>query len=156
MHTHDWNVIGPEFLERAHRMVWCSVATTDAQGRPRSRILHPIWEGQSGWITADPRSPKGRDIARNPYVSLGYVSDVFKPAYADCHAEWVDDRETQQYVWDLLRNADAPLGFDPGLIYSPIGVEEADKPMYGLLKLTPYRLTISELPGETRTWTPGS
>ena len=36
--------IAPKFVEMAHQIVWCTVATVDAKGRPRSRILHPIWQ----------------------------------------------------------------------------------------------------------------
>ena len=36
--------IAPAFIEMAHSIVWASVATVDANGHPRSRILHPIWE----------------------------------------------------------------------------------------------------------------
>jgi hypothetical protein len=36
--------IETEFIRRVHRVVWCNVATLDSQNRPRSRILHPIWE----------------------------------------------------------------------------------------------------------------
>jgi hypothetical protein len=32
------------FVAMAHRIVWCTVATVDSQGRPRSRVMHPIWE----------------------------------------------------------------------------------------------------------------
>ena len=48
----------PAFVEMAHRIVWCSAATVDSHGRPRSRILHPIWQwdGQNlvGWIVTSP------------------------------------------------------------------------------------------------------
>jgi hypothetical protein len=37
-----------EFVRRAHTMVWCSMATVDSKQRLRSRITHPIWEGQVG------------------------------------------------------------------------------------------------------------
>ena len=33
----------PAFVAMAHRIVWANVATVDADGRPRSRILHPLW-----------------------------------------------------------------------------------------------------------------
>jgi hypothetical protein len=36
--------VAPAFVETAHRIVWCTVATVDGRGRPRTRILHPIWE----------------------------------------------------------------------------------------------------------------
>ena len=32
------------FVKMAHEIVWCNVATIDKKGRPRSRVLHPIWE----------------------------------------------------------------------------------------------------------------
>jgi hypothetical protein len=62
VHTHDFDVIAPTFLERVNTMVWCSAATVDRHGRPRAQVWHPIWEGRPAWITADPRSPKGRDL----------------------------------------------------------------------------------------------
>ena len=40
----DLKDTGPAFLEMAHRIVWASAATVDAKGRPRSRVLHPIWQ----------------------------------------------------------------------------------------------------------------
>ena len=36
--------VAPALVEMAHGIVWCSVATVDSQGRPWSRILHPIWQ----------------------------------------------------------------------------------------------------------------
>ncbi|GAB4147314.1 MAG: hypothetical protein Fur0021_06020 [Candidatus Promineifilaceae bacterium] len=53
----------PAFVEMAHRIVWCTAATVDRQGRPRSRILHPIcqWDRQElvGWIVTGP-TPQAR------------------------------------------------------------------------------------------------
>ncbi|WP_198676050.1 hypothetical protein [Kribbella monticola] len=37
-------VVQKEFRDRAHEIVWSTVATVGADHRPRSRILHPIWE----------------------------------------------------------------------------------------------------------------
>ena len=97
METPDFTVeatgfddIAAEFHERVARMVWCSVATVDAQCRPRSRIVHPIWEGAAGWIgtwrtsvKAGHRAPslKLKQLERNPHVSLPYVAEVTKPVY---------------------------------------------------------------------------
>ena len=36
--------VAPAFVDMAHRIVWCSAATVDRANRPRSRVLHPIWE----------------------------------------------------------------------------------------------------------------
>ncbi len=135
-----WAEIEAEFIARAHAMVWCNVATVDAQGRPRSRLMHPIWECSTGWIGTRRGSLKGRDLARSPYVSLAYVSDVAKPAYADCLAEWADDAESRHRVWNLFLDAAPPLGYDPGPIFGA-----ADDPGFGVLKLTPWRVTLRDM-----------
>src|SRR5207245_5511585 len=62
--------IQDEFLARVSRIVWCNVSTVDRKGRPRSRILHPIWEGSAGWIATGRNSFKATHMAGNRYVSL--------------------------------------------------------------------------------------
>ena len=42
--------IEEEFRKRVGKIVWCTVTTVNRQDRPRSRILHPLWEGSTGWI----------------------------------------------------------------------------------------------------------
>ena len=87
MNVKDFSEIEEEFIQRVHRMVWCSAATVDRQGRPRSRVLHPIWEGSTGWIGTHRHSHKARHLARNPYVSLAYIADLHRAVYADCRAQ---------------------------------------------------------------------
>ena len=55
-----------DFIERVHSAVWCNVSTLDARNRLRSRILHPIWEGLTGWIATRRLSPKAAHLARHP------------------------------------------------------------------------------------------
>ena len=93
MRVSSFAEIEPEFVERAHRMVWCDMATVGPDGRPRTRIVHPIWEGDTAWMTSLRVGPKAEDIDRNPYVSLAHISDPLKPAYAECVASWVDERD---------------------------------------------------------------
>jgi hypothetical protein len=54
--------VAPAFIEMAHRIVWASAATVDTRGRPRSRILHPIWQWDGerlvGWIATSPSPAK--------------------------------------------------------------------------------------------------
>ena len=54
--------VAPAFLKMAHQIVWCTVATVDSDGRPRSRILHPIWQWDGreliGWIATGPTPTK--------------------------------------------------------------------------------------------------
>ena len=39
----DLDTLAPDFVEAAHTLVYCSVSTVDRAGRPRSRVMHPIW-----------------------------------------------------------------------------------------------------------------
>ncbi|HEY7035591.1 MAG TPA: pyridoxamine 5'-phosphate oxidase family protein [Thermomicrobiales bacterium] len=155
MLTHDFEAIAPEFLERVNRIVWCSAATVDGRGRPRSRILHPIWEGGICWITTNRTSFKGRHLARNPYVSLAYV-DPAKPAYADCLATWADDPVDKRHVWDLALRTPPPLGFDPATIYDPIDGTTTGRLPLGVLKLVPYRIVLTQWPDPLWMWTPAA
>lgn len=141
MNITDFSKIQDEFIQRVHTMVWCNAATVDGKGRPRSRILHPIWEGATGWIGTHRHSHKSRHLDHNPYVSLAYVADINKPVYADCVAEWVDDLSVKQRVWNLFKTAPPPLGYDPESTFiSP------DHENFGLLKLTPWRIDLVTFP----------
>lgn len=152
MQVKNFSDIEAEFIKRVHTMVWCGVATVDAQQRPRTRILHPFWEGATGWIFTHPDSHKARHLARNPYVSLAYTADVMNPVYVDCKAEWVHDLAQKQRVWELFKNAPEPLGYDPAHDFiSP------DSERCGLLKLTPWRIDLVSFPAPsfeegTRVW----
>ena len=114
-HVSTFAEIEEEFIQRVHTVVWCSAATIDRRNRPRSRVLHPIWEGATGWITTRRNSPKIKHLAANPHMSLAYIADPFKPVYVECRAVWNDDLATRQRIWDLLKNTPEPLGFDPAL-----------------------------------------
>ena len=56
----NFSEMAAEFLERVAKIVWCTVSTVDRKGRVRSRILHPIWEGNTGWIATGRRSHKAK------------------------------------------------------------------------------------------------
>lgn len=129
--------IEAEFSDRVSRIVWCNMATVDAKGRSRSRIVHPIWEASTGWIATHRRSFKNRHLADSPYVSLAYVADITKPVYVDGVAAWADDPADKQRVWNLFANAPAPLGYDP----APFFVAP-DHPAFGVLKVTPWRIGV--------------
>jgi hypothetical protein len=137
--------VGKGFIEVAHRIVWCTVATVDRLGRPRSRILHPYWEfdGEQlvGWIVTRPTPVKVAHLARTPYLSCSYWDPAHDVAIADCHAEWIDDVATRQRVWELYREAPEPLGFDFWSTF-PDGPPSE---IVSLLRLRPYRLRITGL-----------
>jgi len=136
-----------EFLARVSQVVYCTMATIDRQNRPRSRVIHPIWEGPIGWLISWPASHKAKHLARNPAVSLAYIPDKAKPVYVDGATEWVDSVEEQQRIWDLHRTTPAPLGFDPQPHYGTINHQ-----YYGILKITPWRIELGNLGGEPVIW----
>jgi hypothetical protein len=90
--------IEPEFIQRVHSVVWCNGATVDTRGRPRTRVLHPIWEGATGWITTRRSSPKVKHLAARPFLSLAYIKDPFKPIYVECYAAWDGDLAARRRI----------------------------------------------------------
>src|ERR1044071_513340 len=97
-------VVRNAFVEVAHRIVWCTVATVDQHDRPRSRILHPFWEGTDdglvGWITTRPPPLKRAHLEYSPYASCSYWDATQDVATAECHAEWATDKA---HAWELFR-----------------------------------------------------
>lgn len=139
--------IEDEFVARAHKMVWCALATVDARGRPRTRVLHPIWEGGAGWIATRRHSPKARDLAHAPYVSLAYIADLAAPAYVDGIATWVDDLDQKRRIWEAFKAAPPPLGYDPAPIFIA-----PDDPGFGLLRITPQSVRLYDPEHGYRIW----
>ena len=149
-HIANFADIEAEFIQRAHAAPLCNAATVDSRQRPRSRVLHPVWEGSMGWITTRHDSPKIKQLAANPAMSLAYIADLFRPIYVDCMAVWVDDLTTRRRVWDLLRSLPEPVGFDPALTWGDI-----EKPENGLLRLRPWRGGVNDFviqPTVTKVW----
>ena len=150
MQTADFAQLQAEFMTRISQAVYCILATVDRQNRPRTRAMHPIWAGTTGWVISWPASHKAKHLAHNPHVSLAYLHDKTKPVYVDCVAAWIDDRAEKQRVWALHQTIPPPLGFDPEPHYGNI-----DHPYYGILRLTPWRIELSNLGGESLIWRPG-
>lgn len=138
------------FVEMAHRIVWCTVATVDPDGRPRTRILHPIWEWDgeqlTGWIATDPTSPKRRDLDANPAVSLTYWAPTQDTCTADCTATWELDPVQKRAGWARFAEGPEPVGYDPSIIpfWTAPEVER-----FGILRLDPHRLRV--MPGAVMT-----
>jgi hypothetical protein len=133
----------PAFVEMAHRIVWCSAASVDRRGRPRSRVLHPLWHWDGkrlgGWIATGPTPTKRAHLATSPYLSLNYWEPGQDTCVAECHAEWAFDEATRRQVWDAFRQAPAPVGYDPAMIP---GWDGPTSDTFAVLRLTPWRLRV--------------
>ena len=147
MEVSNFEDIQPEFVRRVSEAVYCSVATIDRKSRPRSRMMHPVWDGMIGWVISWPQSHKAKHLLGNPYVSLAYIYDRDKPVYVDCLAEWIDDVGEKERIWELHKMTPPPLGFDPQPHYGTI-----NHPYYGLLRFTPWRIELGNLNGESIIW----
>ena len=141
----DLHRTAPAFVEMAHRIVWCSVATVDRSGRPRSRVLHPYWtwDGETllGWIGTSQTPTRLAHLAHSPYVSCSYWAPSHDTCVAECRADWMTDDETRTMVWNLFKAAPEPLGYDPGAIGVP-GWESPTSPGFAVLRLRPWRLRV--------------
>ena len=130
--------IAPKFIEMANSIVWCAAATVDAQGRPWSRVLHPIWEMDGdrplGWIATGATPIKRAHLAAHPYLSCNYWTPAHDTCLAECHASWVEDAAIKAAVWDKFANGPEPVGYDPAMIP---GWDNAASPTFSVLRLEP-------------------
>ena len=140
MDVDNFSVIEQEFQKRIAKIVWCTFTTVDTKGRPRSRMLHPIWDGHTGWIATGRESFKAKHLAQNAFVSVSYWDPDHEQVFAECKAEWDDSAESKQAVWDLYKDTPAPLGYDLTQFWP-----SASDSSYGLIKLTPWRIELSSL-----------
>lgn len=143
----------------AHSIVWCTVATVDPAGRPRSRVLHPLWEWDgtdlTGWIATSPTPTKRAHLDASRFVSCNYWTPSHDTCVAECRATWVFDDAGRIATWERFKAAPAPVGYDPAIIPA-WDTPTADN--FAVLRLEPWRLRV--LPGtvlqgqggETLTW----
>ncbi|HEX7134866.1 MAG TPA: pyridoxamine 5'-phosphate oxidase family protein [Iamia sp.] len=140
----------PAFVEMAHRIVWAGAATVDADGRPWSRVLHPLWTWDgtelTGIVATSPLSPKADHLARHPHISFTYWHPAQDTCSAMCDAEWDPSPEGRAAGWEALKSAPEPVGYDPGIILT---WEDPTSPTFGILRLRPWRLYV--LPGSVTT-----
>jgi general stress protein 26 len=132
------------FVAIAHEIVWCTLCTVDTSGRPRSRVVHPVWEelgdgGLTGWLTTRSSTPKLGHIATTPFVSCSYWWEKHDVAVAECHAQVVADPGERERVWAMLAAMPAPAGFEPATIW-PDGPSD---PGFVLVRMDPWLLRFA-------------
>jgi len=138
--------VAPAFVDMAHTIVWASVATVDRKGRPRSRVLHPIWEWDgtslTGWIATGPTPIKLAHLAAHPEISVNYWSPSHDTCSAECTVEWIRDDDGRTALWERFKNGPDPVGYDPAII-EPWRDGPTSEAFAGW-RLTPTRLRLME------------
>lgn len=101
-----------EFLTRIAEIIWCTATTVDARGRPRSWILHPIWEVRDGapvgWVVTSKTPVKTMHLASNPHLARMYWSPAQNTVSIDCVASWVENIEDKEHVWNVFMTTPPP------------------------------------------------
>ena len=127
-----------DFVAIAHRIVWCTLATVDGRGRPRSRLVHPVWTagpggGLVGRVASRRTSPKAAHLTATPYASCSYWDPGHDVAVAECHASWDPDPARS---WSVFAEHPPPVGFDPSAMFAG----GLDGPDAGIVVLRPWRV----------------
>jgi general stress protein 26 len=150
--------IGPAFVEMAHGIGMCVAATAGADGRPRTRVVQPVWTwdgaGLTGWMSTSTEQPKYRHLRERPELSLTYWHPQQDTCSADCHVTLVTDDAGRAAAWDRFKATPAPAGFDPAI--NPEWPSRT-APTFGVLRLEPTWLRVMPgtlmLTGEGEVWT---
>jgi hypothetical protein len=134
--------VAEQFIAIANRVVWCTMTTVDRRNRPRSRIVHPVWEISEGTLEGlvgtRPTPLKRAHLAHAPHVSCTYWDPAHDVAVAECAARWLDEEERRD-AWERIARAPAPAGYDPATIW-PDGPASAE---FAVIALEPWRLSAA-------------
>ncbi|MEU8709907.1 pyridoxamine 5'-phosphate oxidase family protein [Streptomyces sp. NPDC048565] len=153
--VNSFSEIESAFVKYVQDIVYCTMITVDKKGRPRARVLLPIWETVDGkpvgWLAAYKTPVKVAHLANNPHTTYSYWNPRQNAVFADSVSRWVEDLETKTYAWDLYsKGSPQGVGYNPGNFWS----QGPSDPKYGLIRIDPWRVQVlrgSDL--SSRLWT---
>jgi hypothetical protein len=134
----DFDEIAGEFRRRVVKTIWCTLATVDTRGRARTRIVHPVWDGPTGWLGARAGTPKLAHIAEHPDVSLLYWDPDHEQVTIDARATVESSKDARKAAWAAFQVPEPPYGFDPAPIWS--GGPEGDG--FAAIRLVARRIEL--------------
>ena len=110
--------IQDEFFRYVGDVVYATMTTVDARGRPRARVLIALWEARDGrpvgWLATSKTPVKTAHLEGNPHATFSYWDRRQNAAFADTVAGWVEDPQVKRRVWDLYLHGSPPRnGYDP-------------------------------------------
>ena len=131
--------------------VWATVTTVGPDGRPRSRLMHPVWSwdgpAPTALVVARPTPLKLRHLAANPHVACFYWAEHHDTAALDATARWLAEEE-RRAAWEAVAATPPPVGFDPALIW-PDGPSSPD---FAVLSLTAHRVVARRAGAAAAIW----
>jgi hypothetical protein len=141
----DFSDLEEDFLRITAETVFCTATTVDEQGRPRSRILHPIFVVRDrlpiGWALTGRTPLKTRHLAANPHLSCSYWTPSHDTVFIDCVATWEEGERENEQVWELFLNTPEPLGWGPDGL-AGYGPDKWRNPIFTPLRLEPWRVQL--------------
>ena len=138
----DFDAIAEEFHRRVAKTIWCTLATVDARGRARTRIVHPVWDGPVGWLGSRAGTPKLAHVTEHPDVSLLYWDPDHEQVTIDARATVMSSLASRRAAWAALQVPPPPYGFDPAPIW-PGGPEGDD---FVAIRLEAHRIALFGAP----------
>lgn len=137
--------IAPRFREMAHSIGMAVAATVGSGGRPRTRVVQPVWEWVDGelvgWVSTEADSPKIADLGRTPALALTYWRPDQDTCGADCDVEIVTDDAVRTATWDRFLHAPGAAQVDLSTHPAWVG---PDDPAFGVLRLRPICLRVMD------------
>jgi Pyridoxamine 5'-phosphate oxidase len=137
----DFTELEDDFLRITTETVFCTVTTVDEAGRPRSRVLHPIFVVRDGWALTGRTPLKTRHLATNRHLSCAYWNPSHDTVFIDAVATWVDDDGEKADVWELFLNTPTPLGWGTEGM-AGYGEERWRNAAFTPLRLQPWRVQV--------------
>jgi general stress protein 26 len=142
--TVAFSEIEDDFLRITTATGYCVATTVDGRGRPRGRVLNPVFvavDGRPrGWAPTGRTPLKTAHIAANPHVSCAFWSPSQDTVFADCVASWVEDEGENEQVWRLFER-EPPLGWGAEGV-AGYGEERWRSPQFTPLRLEPWRVQV--------------
>ncbi|GII52626.1 pyridoxamine 5'-phosphate oxidase [Planotetraspora thailandica] len=135
--------IQDEFNAYIGDIVYATMTTVDKKGRPRARVLIPVWEIVAGrplgWLATYKTPVKAAHLAGNPHTTFSYWTPRQNAVSIDTVARWADELEIKQHVWQLYRKTSpAGAGYDLGRFWHGGPTD----PQLHVLRLEPWRVQV--------------
>jgi general stress protein 26 len=124
-------------------IVYATMTTVDAKGRPRARILIAVWETIDarpvGWLATYKTPVKAAHLANNPHATFSYWSPRQNAVAIDVVSEWVDDPKGQAACVGAVPHRQPRRGrVRPGQFWRA----GPSDPQLHVLRLNPWRVQV--------------